>query len=50
MPEEDCKPVNKYLPPKLNKDIFKNKELKPMSKNEEESFEDWIEQVQGASE
>ena len=50
MPEQDCKPVNKYLPPKSNNDIFKNKELKPISKNEDQSFEDWIEQVQVASE
>ena len=49
MPEQDCKPVNKYLAPKLNKDIFKNNELKPLSKDENQSFEDWIEQVQGAS-
>ena len=49
MPEQDCKPVNKYLAPKLNKDIFKNNELKPISKDENQSFEDWIEQVQSAS-
>ena len=49
MPEQECKPVNKYLPPKINNDIFKNKELKPLSKDENQSFEDWIEQVQGAS-
>ncbi len=50
MPEQECKPVNKYLPPKSNKNIFKNKELKPMSNDQNQSFDDWIEQVKGASE
>ena len=50
MPEQECKPVNKYLPPKSNKNIFKNKKLKPMSNDQNQSFDDWIEQVKGASE
>jgi len=47
MPEQDCKPINKYLPPKLNKDLFNNEELKPVSKND--NFEDWINEVENAS-
>ena len=47
MPEQDCKPLNKYLPPKLNKDLFNNEELKPVSKNN--NFEDWINEVENAS-
>ena len=47
MPEQDCKPINKYLPPKLNKDLFNNEELKPVSKNN--NFEDWINEVENAS-
>ena len=47
MPEQDCKPINKYLPPKLNKDLFSNEELKPVSKSN--NFEDWINEVENAS-
>ena len=47
MPEQDCKPINKYLPPKLNKDLFNKEELKPVSKNN--NFEDWINEVENAS-
>ena len=47
MPEQDCKPLNKYLPPKLNKDLFNNEELKPGSKNN--NFEDWINEIENAS-
>ena len=47
MPEQNCKPLNKYLPPKLNKDLFNNEELKPVSKNN--NFEDWINEVENAS-
>ncbi len=49
MPEQECKPVNKYLPPKINDDTFRNKELKSILKDEDQSFENWIEQVQDAS-
>ena len=50
MPEQDCKPVNKYLGPNLNKDHFKNKELLPTSKNDNQSFEEWVKEVEIASE
>ena len=35
------------MPPKLNKDLFNNEELKPVSKNN--NFEDWINEVENAS-
>ncbi len=49
MPEQNCKPVNKYLPPKFNKDIFKNKELKPVLQDENQNFNDWVKEVEDAS-
>ena len=50
MPEQDCKPVNKYLPPKLNKDNFKNKKLNSISEKKDLNFQEWLKEVEGASE
>ena len=49
MPEQGCKPINKYLPPKLEKNIFNNKELNPVLKDESNTFEDWVKEVEVAS-
>ena len=48
MPEQDCKPVNKYLPPKLDRNNFKNTELDSITKDKDLIFEEWIKEVEGA--
>ena len=40
MPEQDCKPVNKYLPPKLDRNNFKNTELDSITKDKDLIFEE----------
>ena len=48
MPEQDCKPTNKYLPPRKNRTSFTNNYLKPVTnalEKEEINFEEWIEKI-----
>ena len=48
MPEQNCKPVNKYLPPKLNKNNFKDTQLDSITKDKDLIFEEWVKEVEGA--
>ena len=50
MPEQNCKPVNKYLPPKLNKNNFEREELNSVTKGNDLSFDEWVKEVESASE
>ena len=50
MPEQNCKPVNKYLPPKLNKNNFEREELNSVTKSNDLSFDEWVKEVESASE
>ena len=49
MPEQDCKPTNKYLPPRENRTKFNNKPLDSIinsSHTSEIDFESWKEQIE----
>ena len=50
MPEQNCKPVNKYLPPKLNKNNFEREELNSVTNSNDLSFDEWVKEVESASE
>ena len=50
MPEQNCKPVNKYLPPKLNKNNFEREELNSVTNSNDLSFDKWVKEVESASE
>ena len=48
MPEQDCSPTNKYLPPRENRSTYNSLKLEPIvdfSKNEEINFEEWAEKI-----
>ena len=50
MPEQNCKPVNKYLPPKLNKNNFEREKLNSVTNSDNLSFAEWVKEVESASE
>ena len=49
MPEQNCSPNNKYLPPRINRSQFKDSNLNPIintSKNLEINFDEWSQKIE----
>ena len=49
MPEQDCAPTNKYLPPREKNNQFNKKELESITKDNEITFDSWKEIIENAS-
>ena len=49
MPEQDCAPTNKYLPPRDKNNQFKKNELESISMDKEITFDSWKEIIENAS-
>ena len=49
MPEQECSPTNKYLPPREKNNQFKNNELSSITQDKEFSFDEWKEMIEDAS-
>ena len=49
MPEQDCAPTNKYLPPREKNNQFKNDALNSITNDNDFSFDTWKEIIEDAS-
>ena len=49
MPEQDCLPTNKYLPPREKNNQFKNDALNSITNDNDFSFDTWKEIIEDAS-
>ena len=49
MPEQDCAPTNKYLPPREKNNQFNKNELESITKDKEITFDSWKEIIENAS-
>ena len=48
MPEQDCAPTNKYLPPREKNNQFSNNKLESITKDKEITFDSWKEIIENA--
>ena len=48
MPEQDCAPTNKYLPPREKNGQFKIDKLKSISQDDDFTFDSWKEIIKNA--
>jgi len=49
MPEQDCAPTNKYLPPREKNNQFSSNKLDSITKDKEITFDSWKEIIENAS-